>query len=177
MLAPDRRTAAKQQSRNPVSKQGRYMKTAIAAALAAIVFIPATGNAKPCSGHPVKAESSVSKAECLKAHRAQSKRDKLRYPPNATKRDVAIRVPDWQGFVRLGRCEQPGYSKYGDGVRWDHPGPTWGGGLGIYKTTWNIAQSPYRLWSGNKWETILVADAIRDSVGITAWGAHRCFYG
>jgi hypothetical protein len=31
------------------------------------------------------------------------------------------------------------------------------------------------VFSGDKWETILVSDAIRDRFGITAWGAWRCF--
>ena len=126
---------------------------------------------KPCAKH-----EGASKAACVKAHKAQVNRDKMKFPPNPTRRDVAKRVPDWQGFVRLGRCEQPGPSKYGDGVRWDHPGPTWGGGVGLYHRTWHAAGSPYRLWSGDKWETILVSDAVRDRFGITAWGAWRCFY-
>ena len=133
---------------------------------------PAT--AKPCLKHT--SESKVTKKQCLKQYKKMKVRDKTKYPPNPTKADVAKRVPDWQGFVRLGRCEQPGYSKYKDGVNWSHSGPTWGGGLGIYKSTWYMAKSPYQLWSGDKWETILVADSIRDQVGITAWGAHRCFY-
>lgn len=102
-----------------------------------------------------------------------NKRDRLKFPPNPTMRDLKKRVPDWWGFVRLGRCEQPGSGKYG--VNWSHQGPTWGGGLGIYRGTWYAAGSPYRLWSGSIPETILVADAIRDRFGITAWGAWRCF--
>lgn len=102
-------------------------------------------------------------------------RDKVKFPKNPTMEDVKKRVPDWRGFVRLGRCEQPGRGKWG--VNWSHPGPTWGGGLGIYKRTWYAAGSPYRLWSGSIPETILVADAVRDRFGITAWGAWRCFYG
>lgn len=123
----------------------------------------------------------VTPAPCYK-HTGQAKvkchayRNAQKFPPKPTKVDVVRRVSDWEGFVRLGRCEQPGYSKYGDGVRWGHQGPTWGGGLGIYKSTWYAANSPYRLWSGDKWETILVGDAIRDRFGITAWGAWRCFY-
>lgn len=129
---------------------------------------------RPCYKHDSTTE--VTKKQCLKAYKHERVRDGMKFPPNPTKKDVAKRVPDWQGFVRLGRCEQPGYSKYNDGVAWGHSGPTWGGGLGIYKSTWYTANSPYRLWSGNKWETILVGDAIRDRFGITAWGAHRCFY-
>jgi hypothetical protein len=144
------------------------MKTALI--LAALVVVPTSAAAKPCVKHEGKA-----KAECVKAHKQQIKRDKIRFPTNPTRRDVEKRVPDWRGFVRLGRCEQPGASKYGDGVRWDHSGPTWGGGLGIYRRTWYAAGSPYKLWSGDKWETILVGDAIRDRFGITAWGAWRCF--
>lgn len=131
---------------------------------------------KPCSKHQAEAVlGSVDRATCLRAYQRQVRRDRMDFPPKPTKRDVAKRVPDWRGFVRLGRCEQPGRSKYGDGVRWNHPGPTWGGGLGIYRSTWYLARSPYKLWSGSKWETILVADAIRDRFGITAWGAWRCF--
>jgi hypothetical protein len=97
------------------------------------------------------------------------------FPKHPTRAIVAKLVPDWQGFVRLGRCEQPGYSKYHDGVQWGNQGPTYGGGVGLYRHTWEAARSPYRVFSGNKWETILVADAIRDTYGITAWGAWRCF--
>lgn len=128
----------------------------------------ARGAAAPCAKH-----EGAAKRACVK----QAKRDAMPFPPKPTKADVAKRVPDWQGFVRLGRCEQPGPSKYGDGVRWDHPGPTWGGGVGLFHRTWYAAGSPYRLWSGDKWETILVSDAVRDRFGITAWGAWRCFYG
>jgi len=106
---------------------------------------------------------------------AAEARPLAKFPANPTKRDVAKRVPDWQRFVRLGRCEQPGPSKYGDGVNWGNQGPTYGGGVGLYAGTWRAAGSPYRVFSGSKWETILVADAIRDRFGITAWGAWRCF--
>lgn len=129
---------------------------------------------RPCYKHDSTTE--VTKAQCLKAYKHERVRNNMKFPPNPTKEDVAKRVPDWQGFVRLGRCEQPGDSKYHDGVNWSHSGPTWGGGLGIYRSTWYMAKSPYPLWSGDKWETILVADSIRDQVGITAWGAHACFY-
>lgn len=130
-----------------------------------IVVVVSTAKGAPCAEHRGEA-----KARCH-AHR-----DGLKFPPNPTRADVAKRVPDWQGFVRLGKCEQPGPSKYGDGVRWDHPGPTWGGGVGLYRQTWQAAGSPYPVFSGDKWETILVSDAVRDRFGITAWGAWRCFY-
>ena len=100
----------------------------------------------------------------------------VRFPPNPTRRDVAKRVPDWKGFVNLGRCEQPGDSKYHDGVQWGHKGPTYGGGVGLFAGTWRSVGSPYKVFSGDKWETILVSDAVRDRYGITAWGAHACFH-
>lgn len=167
---------------SPVPRQRchRFRRAVALTAGAALVFVPAvaaeTAAAKPCGKHPAKAApGKADRAACLKAYKRQRARDGMKFPRNPTRRDVAKRVPDWRGFVRLGRCEQPGASKYGDGVRWAHPGPTWGGGLGIYRGTWYTARSPYRLWSGDKWETILVADAIRDRFGITAWGAWRCF--
>lgn len=125
--------------------------------------------------HPCYLHQGAERQVCLKHYKQQLERDHQKFPPNPTKEDVVKRVPDWQGFVRIGRCEQPGPSKYGDGVNWSNSGPTYGGGLGIYKSTWYIANSPYELWSGDKWETILVADAIRDSVGITAWGCSSVF--
>jgi hypothetical protein len=137
-----------------------------AAAVSALIVHEAAG--APCAKH----EGSA-KAQCAKAAKAQAKRDALRFPPSPTMNDLKKRVPDWFGFVRLGRCEQPGPGKWG--VRWDHPGPTWGGGVGLYRGTWQAAGSPYRVFSGSIPETILVADAIRDRFGITAWGAWRCF--
>jgi hypothetical protein len=98
----------------------------------------------------------------------------MKFPPNPTMAEMKKRVPDWYGFVRLGRCEQPGSGMYG--VSWGHPGPTYGGGTGIYKGTWYAAGSPYRLWSSSIAEEILVADAIRDRFGITAWGCHAAFF-
>jgi len=108
---------------------------------------------------------------------AQETRTKLvRFPPNPTRSDVAKRVPDWMGFVNLGKCEQPGDSKYHDGVEWGNQGPTYGGGVGLFAGTWRSVGSPYKVFSGDKWETILVSDAVRDRFGITAWGAHACFH-
>lgn len=125
---------------------------------------------RPCYLH-----EGSQKVKCIKIYKNQRARDAMKFPPHPTLTDLKKRVPDWYNFVKLGRCEQPSASEI-HGVAWSHQGPTWGGGLGIYKSTWYMAKSPYRLWSGSYIETILVADAIRDQVGITAWGAHRCFY-
>lgn len=151
---------------------------AVAACSVLLAGIPSTSIAAPCGKHPTTSVSkkTVTKAMCLKALKKQRARDRMKYPPNPNMRDLKLRVPDWWKFVKLGRCEQPSRSgRYG--VNWKHHGPTWGGGLGIYKTSWNIAKSPYRLWSGSMEETILVADAIRNRYSIkSAWGAWRCFY-
>ena len=142
---------------------------ALGGAFALIGASPAA--AKPCAKHQGDAKKA-----CLTVQHEREARDKLRWPPRpVTHRDMVVRVPDWYRFVKLGRCEQPGPSKYGDGVNWSHPGPTWGGGVGLYRQTWYAAGSPYPAFSGSRPETILVADAIRDRFGITAWGAWRCF--
>ena len=166
---------------SPVTRlRGHRDRLAVALTVgAALVFVPAVAaetKPRPCAAHPVQAApGKVDRAECLRAYKRQRARDRMQFPPSPTRRDVEKRVPDWRGFVRLGRCEQPGNGKYG--VNWSHQGPTWGGGLGIYKTSWNIANSPYKRWSGSMVETILVADAIRDRYSIkSAWGAWRCFY-
>lgn len=40
----------------------------------------------------------------------------------------------YKTWIAIGRCEQPGPGKFG--INWSHPGPTYGGGLGIYIGTW-----------------------------------------
>ncbi len=130
-------------------------------------------SADPTLAAPCEHHRGHAKRVCVRAHRAQVVRDHLRFPPHPTMRDLVHRVPDWFGFVRLGRCEQPGSGRWG--VAWGHQGPTYGGGTGIFRSTWYTAGSPYTLWSASIPEEILVADAIRDRFGITAWGAHGCF--
>lgn len=116
--------------------------------------------AAPCAKHAGQA-----KAKC------QDQRAKLRFPQNPTMQEMKARVPDWRLFICIGQHEQPGAGPYG--IRFDHQGPTWGGGLGIYRQTWYAAGSPYRLWSGDVAQTILVADAVRDRFGISAWDSYR----
>lgn len=141
----------------------RILAWLAAATIVALAVVSVTrSSAGPCSKH--KGEAKVA---CVKY------RDRLPFPPNPTMLDLSKRVPDWFRFVRLARCEQPGEGRYG--VDWSNQGPTYGGGLGIYKGTWYAAGTPYPLWSGSIPETLLVADAIRDRFGITAWGAWRCF--
>jgi len=120
--------------------------------------------------------SALAVASSFVSYEAYASQKIRQFPPHPTRSDVAKRVPDWRGFVNLGKCEQPGDSKYHDGVAWGNQGPTYGGGVGLFAGTWRAAGSPYKVFSGDKWETILVSDAIRDRFGITAWGAHACFH-
>lgn len=52
--------------------------------------------------------------------------------PKAEKKRLPQRYKLW---IRIGRCEQPGSQRPGK-INWSHPGPRYGGGLGIYVGTW-----------------------------------------
>ncbi|CAB4941506.1 unannotated protein [freshwater metagenome] len=80
---------------------------------------------------------------------------------------------NWRTWLAIGRCEQPGPGRWG--IHWRNPGPTYGGGLGIYQGTWNgfkprgYPSSPGRAtWR----QQMVVANRILRAVGITAWGCH-----
>ena len=76
----------------------------------------------------------------------------------------------WQLWVKMGRCEQPGRGAWG--VRWNHPGPTYQGGLGFYHATWdgfkprgfpnNAGQATWR-------QQMWVANIVARRVGFSAW--------
>lgn len=79
----------------------------------------------------------------------------------------------WRTWVKIGRCEQPGPGKWG--IYWRHPGPTYGGGLGIYQGTWQafkprvkgFPSTPGRAtWREQMW----VANRIYARYGTSAWG-------
>jgi hypothetical protein len=145
----------------------------IAVASAVVVMACGVDDASAAQRHPCDRHTGAARTNCLTAYHKHRARDALRFPPNPTMADVRKRVPDWWGFVRLGRCEQPGDGKWG--VAWGNPGPTYGGGTGIYKGTWAASGSPYPTFTGSIPAEILTADAVRDRFGITAWGAWRCF--
>lgn len=46
-----------------------------------------------------------------------------------------VAVPNWQTWVNVGRCEQPGPGRWG--VWWSHSGSTYSGGLGFYNASWS----------------------------------------
>lgn len=59
--------------------------------------------------------------------------------PNGKARLADDTIRHW---IAVGRCEQPGPGAFG--VRWDHPGPTYQGGLGFYWGTWRWWASELR---------------------------------
>ena len=84
----------------------------------------------------------------------------------------AKRLPkNYHLWIRMGQCEQPGREWPGR-IYWSHPGPTYGGGLGIYQGTWNawkVKGMPSRpglaTWRQQMW----VANRIAADVGFSAW--------
>ena len=77
----------------------------------------------------------------------------------------------WRTWVRIGRCEQPGHGAWG--IRWDHPGPTYQGGLGFYSGTWDgFKPRGYPADAGDaSWrQQMRVANIVARRVGMSAWG-------
>ena len=132
-----------------------------------------TAAAKPCAAH-----QGAAKAECVKAHKAQAKRDAVRWPAYpVTTRDLTGRGVAIERWVRLGRCEAGHGSGYG-GVRWDTPGGwRWQGGLGMYDRSHASTGHPYGHDAGQwNWQTqVLVGQRLMEKYGITAWSAWRCW--
>ena len=78
---------------------------------------------------------------------------------------------NWRIWVKIGRCEQPGRGAWG--VRWDHPGPTYQGGLGFYAATWDgFKPRGYPMDAGQAtWrQQMRVANLVAKRVGFSAWG-------
>ena len=80
---------------------------------------------------------------------------------------------NWEFFVAIGRCEQPGNGRWG--IDWDHPGSTYPGGLGVYLPLWyekgidgtDLAPSPDK---ATPVEQMIQAQRIIDKYGVYAWG-------
>ena len=85
------------------------------------------------------------------------------------------RLPhNYSTWIAIGRCEQPG-REWPGGIYWSHPGPTYGGGLGIYQGTWQAFKPPVKgfpstpgqaTWRQQMW----VANRIYARYGTSAWG-------
>ena len=120
------------------------------------------------------------KNQKIRAQREQAKRDRTYWPPQPiTERDLRVRGVNVEAFARLGICEA-GRGSGAFGVRWNTPyGWTWQGGLGMYRGTHQSVGHPYERDIGQaSWQTqMLVGHRVMLKYGITAWAAHRCYYG
>lgn len=77
-------------------------------------------------------------------------------------------------WAAIGRCEQPGNGWAG--VRWDHPGPAYQGGLGFAASTWaafRLEGMPANAGSATPEEQMVVADVLYDRYGGSPWGCWR----
>lgn len=93
----------------------------------------------------------------------------------STKQAVsAAKMPkNWKTWIRIGRCEQPGNGAWG--IRWNHPGPRFQGGLGFYFGTWDsFKPNGYPADAGRAtWrQQMNVANRVARSVGFSAWGCN-----
>jgi len=132
-------------------------------------------DAKPCENHT--SATSVSKAQCLRAHKERGRRDAQAWPTNPTARDLRVRGVNIRKFLALGRCEA-GYGGGYAGVRFSTPsGWKWQGAYGLYYTTHQSVGHPYGNDAGSMtWqEQTLVAERVRLRYGIHAWGAASCY--
>lgn len=94
-------------------------------------------------------------------------------PKSPTTADVKRLVPDYSRMLNIARCEQP--TRGGKhGVRWNTPeGWRFQGGYGFADTTWDWKRPRYYPHDAGlaTWQQqTLVADAVRDAVGLRAWG-------
>jgi hypothetical protein len=135
------------------------------AAASALLLTPAIGAAKPCANHT--AETKVSKAQCVKAHRVQVKRDRLAWPPKPTASEIRARVGDynWDKARRVAICET--------GMRLDwYPHGRYRGPLGMYRTTQDYGKRATGYWSPSTWqEHVAIAVAAHPITrGWSGWG-------
>jgi hypothetical protein len=80
---------------------------------------------------------------------------------------------NWKTWIRIGRCEQPGSGAWG--IRWNHPGPRYQGGLGFFSGTWDSfkprgypADAGQATWR----QQMNVANRVARAVGFSAWGCN-----
>jgi hypothetical protein len=109
---------------------------------------PVPASAAPCEAHT--AATKVTKAQCLKAHKAKAKRDRMAYPPRPTWREAMTRLTSYEQatILRIGRCEMG--EQRNNTKAWGKHGPAagpwarlrWGLNLPRYSTAFGI-------WNGN----------------------------
>jgi hypothetical protein len=105
-------------------------------------------------------------------------------PPNPTTRDLERMGIAYHKFAALGRCEQPGAGwdntpryRWARGVNWRHTGPRYLAGLGFYSGTYSAWKPKGYPWppKATPEQIVITAERVRRDVGITAWGAWRCW--
>lgn len=78
------------------------------------------------------------------------------------------------GLIRIAQCEQPGNGAHG--VRWDHPGPTYQGGLGLWYGTWDTfkpAGAPDNAGDATIEQQLQAGRNIHARYGFRAWGCAK----
>lgn len=98
----------------------------------------------------------------------------LQANPQPVKEKKAKPLPRrYKLWIRIGRCEQPGKEKPGH-IQWSHPGPVYGGGLGIYIGTWKafrLKGMPASPGQASWRQQMRVANRIYDRYGGSSpWG-------
>ena len=147
--------------------------TVASVVVAGLLVAPTAATAAPCERH-----TGTAKAECVKAVKAQAKRDRVVWPAYpVTMRDLTARGVAWRKFVNLGKCEA-GHGSGAHGVRWNTPsGWRYQGGLGMYDRSHASTGHPYGYDAGRwNWHTqVLVGERLRLQYGISAWSAAGCW--
>ena len=114
------------------------------------------------SAYPVSDEGPIASVPVAKQTKIKTK----------TKAKKKKKPANYNTWIRIGRCEQPG-REWPGGIYWSHPGPTYGGGLGIYQGTWNAFKPKgYPSTPGRAtWrQQMAVANRIYARYGTSAWG-------
>ncbi len=105
-------------------------------------------------------------------------------PRNPTTRDLDRMGIAYTKWAALGRCEQPGAGwdntpryRWARGVHWRHTGPRYLAGLGLFAGTYRAWTPPGYPWppKATPEQIVIIAERVRRDVGITAWGAWRCW--
>lgn len=82
---------------------------------------------------------------------------------------------DWPIWSAIGRCEEPGAGT--DGILWAQTGPTYVGGLGMARSSYDlgasISGSPVWHAGAVPEEQMEAARGIRSRYGLSAWGCGR----
>lgn len=157
---------------------------------AGVLLAPGTAAAKPCEKHT--RYTKVTKAQCVKAHRAQVKRDRMAFPPRPTWNEALARLDAYEerSLLAIGRCEMgtrsPGYTKAKRGfppaaspwarLRWGLDYSRYSTAFGI----WNGNGSYIRRTTGYAFpgrtpaEELLGAMALADGParGFSGWACH-----